>query len=76
MLKLMKHEFRATARVMLPLLLLVPVTAVGGNVATRQLLEMDNDLLNLLGLLLIMAFVVAIAAACIMSVVVMVQATP
>ena len=73
MLKLMKHEFRATARVMLPLLLLVPVTAAGGNVATRQLLEMDNDLMNLLGLLLIMAFVVAIAAACIMSVVVMVQ---
>jgi len=73
MLKLMKHEFRATGRIMLPLCLLTLAAALGGNLAIRQLLETDNDLLNVLGVLLIMAFVVALAAVCIMSVVVMVQ---
>ena len=73
MLKLMKHEFRATGRIMIPLCLLTLVAAVGGNLATRQLLEADNDLLNVLGVLLMGAFAVAIAAVCIMSVVVMVQ---
>ena len=73
MLKLMKHEFRATGRIMVPLCLLTLVAAVGGNLATRQLLETDNDLLNVLGVLLMGAFAVAIAAVCIMSVVVMVQ---
>ena len=32
--KLMKHELRATGRVMGPLLLLVLVAAVGGNLST------------------------------------------
>lgn len=73
MLKLMKHEFRATSRVMLPLYLLTILAALGGNVATRQLLETDHGLLNALGVLLMMAFVVALAAVCIMSVVVMIQ---
>ena len=67
MLKLMKHEFRATSRVMLPLYLLTILAALGGNVATRQLLETDHGLLNALGVLLMLAFVVALAAVCIMG---------
>ncbi len=71
--KLMKHEFRATGRVMLPLFLIVLVTAIGANLSTRGLLETDYWLLNMLGGLLVVAFVVAIVAVCIMSIVVMVQ---
>ena len=73
MLKLMKHEFRATGRIMLPLYLLTVLTAFGGNVAIRQLTEADNGFLNALGVLLLAGFGIAIAAVCIMSVVVMIQ---
>ena len=71
--KLLKHEFRATGRVMLPLYLILLASAVGMNIATRGLLETDFVILDLLGGLLVVAFPVAIAAVCIMSVVVMVQ---
>jgi len=73
MLKLMKHEFRATGRIMLPLYLLTMLTALGGNLSIRQLTEANNDLLNVLGVLLLTGFGIAIAAVCIMSVVVMIQ---
>ncbi len=71
--KLLKHEFRATGRTMLPLYLILLVTAVGANLSTRKLLESGEGLVSLLGGLLIMAFAIAMAAVCIMSVVVMVQ---
>ena len=71
--KLMKHEFRATGRIMLPLYLVLLATAVGANFSTRGLLETDSRLLDILGGLLVMAFVVAIIGVCIMSMVVMVQ---
>ncbi len=71
--KLMKHEFRATGRVMLPLYLVLLVTALGANVSTRGLLESDNGVLDLLGMLLVMAFSFALIGVCIMSMVVMVQ---
>lgn len=70
--KLMKHELRATGRIMLPLFLLLLVTAVGANISTRSLLETDNNILNALGVLIMMAFAIAIAAVCIMSCVLMV----
>ncbi len=73
LIKLMKHEFRATARTMVPLFLVLLVTAGGANLSVRVLMERDMAVLNLFGGLLIMAFVVAAAAACIMSMVVMVQ---
>ena len=73
MLKLMKHEFRATGRIMVPLCLLTLVTAAGGNLSIRQLLEADNRLVNVLGGLMLGGFGVAIAAVCVMSVVVMVR---
>ena len=50
--KLLKHELRATGRIMLPMFLLVLVSAVFANLSTRFLLETDHDFLNLLGILL------------------------
>lgn len=71
--KLLKHEFRATGRIMLPLYLILLATAIGANFSTRGLLETDLKVLDLLGGLLVMAFAVAIIAVCVMSMVVMVQ---
>ena len=71
--KLMKHEFRATGRIMLPLFLILLVTSVGANFSTRGLLETDNKFLDVLGVLLVMAFAIAIVGVCVMSMVVMVQ---
>ena len=71
--KLMKHEFRATGRMMLPMFLLVLVTAVGANLSTRRLLETDNGALNTLGILLMIAFALAIAGVCIMPLVLMID---
>lgn len=71
--KLIKHEFRATSRVMLPLYLVLLATAIGANFSTRGLMELDNTFLNLLGGLLVVAFVIAITGVCLMSLVLMVQ---
>ena len=71
--KLMKHEFRATGRIMLPLFLLVLVSAVFANLSSRVLLNSDYDFINLLGILLMTVFVLAIMAMCIMAFVLMIQ---
>ena len=71
--KLIKHEFRATGRVMLPLYLVTLVTAVGANFSTRGLLETDNPVLDMLGGLLVIAFVLAIVGICAAAFVLMVQ---
>ena len=71
--KLIKHEFRATGRVMLPLYLILLATAVGANLSTRGLLETDIWFLNFLGGALVTAFAVAIFAVCIVCFVLMVQ---
>lgn len=65
--KLMKHEIRATGRLMLPLFLLVLVTAVGANISTKTLLETDSNVLNILGVIVLSAFTIAIIAVCIMA---------
>lgn len=71
--KLMKHEFRATGRIMLPLYLILIVTSFGANLTTQGLLSTEYRILDVLGVLLVMAFGIAIAAVCVMSMVVMVQ---
>lgn len=71
--KLMKHEFRATGRIMLPLYLVLLATAVGANFTTRGLLGTEYRILDVLGVLLMAAFVCAIIGVCVMSMVVMVQ---
>lgn len=71
--KLLKHEFRATGRIMLPLYLILLVTSVGANSSVRGLLNTDNGILTVLGGLLVMAFTIAIIAVCVVNMVVMVQ---
>jgi len=71
--KLIKHELRATGRIMLPLFLLSLVTAVGANVATRKLLEAESGFVNVIGGILLTAFVVTIAAVCIVAFGLMIQ---
>lgn len=73
LMKLMKHEFRATGRIMGPLYLVLLVTAIGANISTRGLLETNNNFLNMLGGLLVLAFTFAIMGVCLMSLVLMVQ---
>ena len=71
--KLIKHEFRATGRVMLPLFLILLVTSVGANLSVRGMLDTPYKVLDVLGSLLVMAFAVAIFGVCVMSVVLMIR---
>ena len=65
--KLMKHEFRATGRIMLPLFAAVLIASVGANFSVRGLLETENRILNVFGTVLMTVFGVAIAAVCIVA---------
>ena len=71
--KLIKHELRATGRVMLPLLALELVAAVGGNISTYRLLETSNGVLNTLGIVLLMGFTIVFVASGVVAFVLMVQ---
>lgn len=71
--KLLKHEFRATARVMLPMFAIVLGLSVMGNFSARTLDASSVKFLNLLGGLILAAFFIALFAVCIMSLVIMVR---
>ena len=71
--KLMKYEFRATGRVMLPLLAFLLLSAVGVNISVRLMENSEQGFINFFGGLLMVLFVLAIFALTLMSVVVMVQ---
>lgn len=71
--KLLKHEFRATGRIMLPMYLVLLVTALGSNLATRGILETQYRVLDILGGLIIVAFACAICGVLLMSFVLMIQ---
>ena len=71
--KLMKHEFRATGMIMLPLFGIVLVMALGANISIRVMTNASSRILNILGTLLVMAFGMAIVGVCVMSMVVMVR---
>ena len=71
--KLLKHEFRATARVMGPVYLVLLVTALGANLSTRGIMDSSFTILRILGGLLALAFVVAILAVCVVSFLLMLQ---
>ena len=70
---LIKHEFRATSRIMLPLYLVVAVVSVCGNVSTRVMESSDSRLLNLVGGLVIFAFAVGLIAIALMSLYLMIS---
>ena len=71
--KLMKHEFRATGRVMGPLFGLLLIAALTARFSVGVLLESDARFLNLLGGLFVTAFAIAIAGVCVMSLVLMIN---
>ena len=71
--KLIKHELRATGRVMLPLFLALWASAVMANVSVRVLNRTDSTPLHTLGALFMIIFFVAIIAVVVMTFVVMVQ---
>ena len=71
--KLLKHEFRATGRIMLPMYLILLVTAVSSNLAGRGMLDSRSDILNTLGVLIVMAFGIAIIGVCLLAFVLMIQ---
>lgn len=65
--KLMKHELRATGRVMLPMIGLTLLTAVGGNIAVHNLVDGENGVLSMIGVVLLMVFFAVMAGALIAS---------
>ena len=71
--KLMKHEFRATGRVMGPLFGLLLIAALAARFSVGVLLESSARFLNLLGGLFTTAFVIAIVGVCVMSLVLMIN---
>ena len=71
--KLMKHEFRATGRVMVPLFGLLLIAAIAARFSVGVLLESSARFLNLLGGLFTTAFVIAIVGVCVMSLVLMIN---
>jgi hypothetical protein len=71
--KLMKHEFRATGRIMLPLYAIMLILSVFANGSIRILGSTDNRFLNILGGLIMVLFVVGITAVCIMTLVLMIN---
>ena len=58
LIKLMKHEFRATARIMGPLYLVLLAVALGFNFSAR-LMDTSNVVLNVLAALVVLAYVAA-----------------
>lgn len=71
--KLIKHEFRATGQVMLPVFGVLLVTALGANLSFRYLLNGGMWFLTLLGSLLMMAFSLAILGVFVVAFVLMIQ---
>lgn len=71
--KLMKHELRATGRVMVPMLLITLICAVGGNLSVYHLVESGSVVLNFLGIMLLTAFFAALAGTFIVSFVLMIR---
>lgn len=71
--KLLKHEFRATGQVMLPMILILLATSVAANLSLRYLMDSRAWFLTMLGGLLLMAFVFAIIGVCVVAFVLMIQ---
>ena len=70
--KLLKHEFRATARIMGPLYLVLLAVALGFNFSAR-LMDSENFVLNMLAALIILAYVAAIIGVFIVAFILMLQ---
>ena len=71
--KLLKHEFRATGRTMLPVYAAVVVLAVLGNLSIRVIDRSVHTLVTIFCGLIIAAFIIGIIAAGIMTLVMMIK---
>ncbi|MGM9663027.1 MAG: hypothetical protein ACI3WR_08070 [Oscillospiraceae bacterium] len=71
--KLLKHEFRATSRVMLPLYLLIFALGLFTNIMMRITGSVNHWFLSTVGGVGLFAFVVGIIAVCLMSLIIMVN---
>lgn len=71
--KLLKHEFRATGRVMVPVIAILLATSLGANLSLRYLMDSRAWFLSMLGLLLITAFGLAIVGVFIVAFILMIQ---
>lgn len=73
LIKLLKHEFRATGRIMLPMYLVLLATAIGSNLSGRWMIGSSHTVINTLGVLIVTAFGIAIFGACVLAFVLMIQ---
>ena len=71
--KLLKHEFRATGRIMGPLYLALLALALCANGSIRLLDATDNRFLNILGGLVMALFIICIIGVCIMTLALMIN---
>ena len=71
--KLLKHEFRATGRIMLPVLGVLVILTLLFNLSVRFIETTDSTLLRVLFILIIIAFVAGIIAAEIIALVLMIN---
>lgn len=71
--KLIKHEFRATSRIMAPLLLIVLALSAVVRFSIQALENSEMNFLNILAVLLIAAFAIGIIAVNLMSIIIMIQ---
>lgn len=71
--KLLKHEFRATGRIMLPMTGILLIMSVAANASTRHLMDTGVWFFNLLGGLLITAFGFAVVGVFAVAFVLMIQ---
>ena len=71
--KLLKHEFRATARTMLPMFGVVLVLSLLANLSFARIADTDSGALDILFGLFIFAFFLGLFTMGVMSLVVMIQ---
>ena len=72
--KLLKHEFRATARTMLPMFGVVLLLSLLANLSFAQIADAENGALDILFGLFIFAFFLGLFTMGVMAMVVMIQA--
>lgn len=73
LMKLLKHEFRATSRSVLPLMLFVLMTAIGAHFSIAELLDSDVSWIRTIGGIFMAAFIIALIAGGVIVFVMMIQ---
>ncbi len=71
--KLIKHEFRATARLLLPMFAIVLALAVGNNLSVRVLLDAEQGMMTFLGMTISGAYMMALFAMFVMCAVLVIK---